>query len=58
MFGPEWFIAGIERDGKAWLTYHLKVDPYWDLMGSYERERAPEWDGHDSKDVLERLRYV
>lgn len=58
MFGPEWFIAGIEQDGKCWLSYHLKVDPYWDMMGSYEVERAPEWDGHTSKDVLERLRYV
>ncbi len=58
MFGPDWFIAGIEKGNKAWLTYHLKVDPYWDMMGSYERDRAPKWVGHTSDDVLERLRLV
>jgi len=57
MFGPEWFIAGIGRQKGKQITYHLKVDPYWDqLENIQELERAPEWDGHNSNDVLERLR--
>src|SRR5262245_52225654 len=49
-----WFIAGMNLAGRP-ITYHLP-DKYWDVaFGVKELERAPEWDGHSSKDVLERI---
>lgn len=49
-----WFIAGMEI-GDAPITYHLPLSE-WGLLHAEELERAPEWDGHTSADVLERLR--
>lgn len=53
-----WFIAGMYRlniDGTHMhITYHLP-DRWWDRIRCIVEERAPEWDGHTSKDVLERL---
>ena len=50
-----WFIAGIDTDfGQA--TYHLPIR-LWELFGSIkELDRAPEWDGHTSDDVIIRIR--
>lgn len=52
-----WFVAGIGREPGKQITYHLPVK-YWDEVikwAEYE-SRAPEWDGHTSADVLERLK--
>lgn len=49
-----WFIAGVELPGLGQVSYHLS-DKYWDLMKVQELEFAPEWDGHTSDDVLQRL---
>lgn len=51
----EYFICGIEtRDGQ--ITYHMKIDPWWNrLEDTFEYEIAPPYDGHTSKDVIERL---
>ena len=51
--GPLWFIAGIDFPGGT-VTYHVNMR-YWGLFKCHERERAPEWDGHTSEDVLNRL---
>jgi hypothetical protein len=62
------FILGIKYSTKAnfyvqdakvvdvweYITYHLPMK-YWDRANVIELERAPEWDGHTSKDVLKRL---
>lgn len=37
------------------LTYHLP-NMYWDVCDVTSLARAPEWDGHTSKDVLDRLK--
>ena len=51
---PGWFIAGITtKEGQ--VSYHLPVR-LWDEFPGTERERAPEWDGHTSDDVVERLK--
>lgn len=47
------------EDGKIvdeweYITYHLPMK-YWNRANVIELERAPEWDGHTSKDVLKRL---
>ena len=51
-----WFIAGIELTEGEQITYHL---PNKYLKTASQRLRylecAPEWDGHTSCEVLERL---
>ncbi|MBE9178686.1 hypothetical protein IQ268_08950 [Oculatella sp. LEGE 06141] len=48
-----WFIAGLILPSGA-VTYHLP-DRMWNLCRCHEVELAPEWDGHTSKDVIDRL---
>lgn len=53
-----WFIAGLRRKNidntELQLSYHLP-ERYWDNISALELPRAPEWDGHGSKEVIERL---
>lgn len=50
-----WFIAGIRLPPKGMdISYHLPLE-WWDKFKISELERAPEWDGYNSKDVIERL---
>ena len=48
-----WFIAGLTLPAGS-ISYHIP-DKYWDLCKGHELETAPEWDGHTSADVIERL---
>jgi hypothetical protein len=48
------FICGI-RTPKGDISYHCPNE-MWDLLYNIEtREKAPEWDGHTSADVYNRL---
>lgn len=50
-----WFIAGLHLDSGD-ITYHLPTK-YWDLCrNALTLDTAPEWDGHTSQDVLDRLK--
>lgn len=50
----EMFIVGIETpQGQA--TYHYDIEPYWEMFGCKELERAPEWDGHTPDQAIERI---
>ena len=49
-----WILAGIMTQA-GWVTYHLPESEIANLTMVRELERAPEWDGHTSDDVLERL---
>ena len=50
------FILGIGRVRGHQITYHLPLS-YWDMTEfAYTMDNAPEWDGHTSADVLERLK--
>ena len=49
----DYFIAGIHTPA-GMVTYHIEL-LHWDLFDVPELERAPEYDGHTSADVLERL---
>lgn len=53
-----WFILGIGITKGHQITYHLPVDPYWNRVTAMFEElpQAPEWDGHTSDDVIERLK--
>jgi hypothetical protein len=51
-----WFVMGIGAEPGEQITYHLPLTrwPDTDWLGT-EFERAPEFDGHTSADVLVRL---
>ncbi len=48
-----WFLAGTTLPG-GMITYHLP-SRLWDSFPAEELEFAPEWDGHESDDVVTRL---
>lgn len=52
-----WFIMGIGTAKGEQISYHLPISK-WDDCDCLIRERAPEWDGHTSNDVLERLKQL
>ncbi len=53
-----WFIMGIRKEPGDQISYHLPIS-YWEETDFAETlGRAPEFDGHTSKDVLERLKGV
>lgn len=49
-----WFLLMMLRNNKQ-LSYHLPMR-LWDECDFSERESAPDYDGHTSADVLERLK--
>jgi hypothetical protein len=50
-----WFIMGIYESAGYQISYHLPMS-YWDLTSfAQTREQAPQFDGHTSADVLERI---
>lgn len=55
-FGGGWFVCGVylRATGKL-VTYHLP-DEWWERCQAFEMATAPEWDGHTSADVLDRLK--
>ena len=48
-FGGEWFIVGIDTPEGPY-TYRCENE-HWDLFKCKEIDRAPEWDGHDDRDI-------
>lgn len=51
-----WFVLGMTKFGsKEQITYHLPM-MYWDNCDFAETlDKAPEYDGHTSKEVINRL---
>lgn len=53
-----WFLLGINKKPGEMISYHLPLSK-WDEIGLAETlEKAPEFDGHTSEDVLKRLKYL
>jgi len=51
-----WFLLGIAKAKGHQITYHLP-EKYWNMLEGIEiLDKAPEFDGHTSADVLERLK--
>lgn len=50
-----WFIAGINTKKGRQITYHLPIK-YWKRLDISTLRKAPDFDGHTPKDVLERLK--
>lgn len=44
------FIVGINTP-QGQYSYHYDIVPYWDLFKVKEFEKAPQWDGHEPKDI-------
>ena len=51
-----WYIMGIGREKGKQISYHLPLSHWEETSFAETLERAPEWDGHTSDDVLERLK--
>lgn len=51
-----WFILGVYEKPGEQITYHLPIEKWDECSFATEREKAPEYDGHTSADVLERLK--
>lgn len=53
----QWFILCIHSEPGAQISYHLPISKWKDTEFAYTHELAskPAWDGHTSKDVLDRL---
>lgn len=52
-----WFLLMMVLNKGRQISYHLPMR-LWDQCDFSEREYAPEFDGHTSDDVLERLRML
>ena len=51
-----WFILGINQEKGKQITYHLPVH-FWDSTDfATDLGRAPEYDGHSSEDVINRIK--
>lgn len=50
-----WFIMGINETVGQQITYHIPIEKWEDCEFAKVLEKAPEWDGHTSSDVLKRL---
>jgi len=51
-----WFIMGINKKSGEQISYHLPLSCWEETTFAETLDRAPEWDGHTSDDVLERLK--
>ena len=55
IFGGTWFVLGIKEKKGEQITYHLPIEKWDETNFAVNYEKAPEFDGHTSKEVLERL---
>lgn len=53
-----WFILGMGKKSGEQITYHIPAARWDDCLWAEFRNSAPEWDGHSSADVLERLKNI
>lgn len=51
-----WFVLGINKGKGDQITYHLPLSKWDETNFAENLEKAPEWDGHTSNDVLNRLK--
>ena len=51
-----WFILGIGIEKGHQITYHIPNERWEETNFAQELKKAPEFDGHKSQDVLERIK--
>jgi hypothetical protein len=52
----DWFVLGLNFKAGEQITYHLPMYLWGDCDFARTLDRAPEFDGHTSADVLKRLK--
>lgn len=52
------FILGIRKEKGKQITYHIPIEQWDETNFAETLDRAPEWDGHTSADVLTRLKML
>lgn len=52
----DYFIMGIGKEKGKQITYHLPLSRWEETEFAETLDQAPEFDGHSSEDVLERLK--
>lgn len=52
-----WFLLGIGYKPGEQITYHLPMR-FYDDIPVVQIHQAPEFDGHSSSDVLERIKHI
>ena len=50
-----WFLLGMGKHKSSQMTYHLPMSRWEDTFFAKTLDKAPEFDGHTSDDVLKRL---
>lgn len=55
-FMDGWFILGLEKAKGNQITYHLPIERWDETNFAETLEKAPDFDGHTSQDVLARLK--
>lgn len=50
------FVLGIKELKGEQITYHIPIERWEETNFARTLEKAPEWDGHSSADVLKRLK--
>lgn len=50
-----WFVLGMNYDPGDQITYHVPISRWDECSFSRTMDRAPEFDGHTSADVLQRI---
>lgn len=50
------FVLGIGTEKGEQVTYHIPIERWDETDFAHTLEIAPEWDGHSSDDVIERLK--
>lgn len=51
-----WFIAGINYQSGQQISFHLPIEMWDDFVFALTLDTAPPFDGHTTKDVIERLK--
>ena len=50
------FVLGISEMKGRQITYHIPIERWDETSFAITYDKAPEWDGHTSEDVLRRLK--
>lgn len=51
-----WFVLGLGKENGQQISYHLPLSMWEETNFAQTLEKALDFDGHTSKDVLERLK--
>ena len=51
-----WFLLGVNESAGNQITYHLPLSKWETTNFAKDIDKAPEFDGHTSDDVLERIK--